>query len=288
MKTLIIDSSHILYQLVFSMPELEHDLRQTHITFGFINKIISLANRFPTNRFIFCFDHKLNKRKKIYPQYKEKRNKKEKTPEEREMFRMAFEQLNELRETVLPSLGFRNIFQKAGVESDDIMASLVMNNEGDFVLVSNDEDMFQVLDYCSMYNSKTDKIYTRKDFFEEYGIEPRQWIGVKAGSGCTSDCVKGVEGVGVKTYIKYLNNELKPTSKKYQSIVSEEGKKIYEQNLPLVKLPYEGTGTFLIQEEKFRSVDFIEMCSGFNFSSILNGNGLKIWNGIFCESVLIK
>lgn len=283
-KTLIIDCSHILYQAIYSgMPELEYDLRKTHVIFSFISKILALANRFQTNRFIFCFDHKLNKRKKVYPQYKEKRNKKDKTEEEREMFRMAFEQLNELREIVLPSLGFKNVFQKAGFEADDLASSIVINGDGDYIQVTSDEDYFQLLDYCSIYNSKTDKIYTKKDFIEEYGINPDQWYLCKAGAGCISDNVYGIEGVGIKTYIKFLKNELKPISKKYQSIVSEEGIEIFRRNLPLVRLPYEGTGIFELREEKFRSVDFIEMCEKYGFRSFMNGNksGLNKWNEIF-------
>lgn len=284
MKTLIIDSSHILYQAIYSgMPELEYGLQKTHVVFSFISKILALAYRFQTNRFIFCFDHKLNKRKKVYPQYKEKRNKKDKTPEEREMFRMAFEQLNELREVVLPSLGFRNIFQRAGYEADDLASSIVMNGDGDYIQVTSDEDYFQLLDYCSIYNSKTEKVYAKKDFVEEYGINPDQWYLCKAGAGCISDNVHGIDGVGIKTYIKFLKNELKPASKKYQSIVSEEGKSIFERNLPLVKLPYEGTGTFKLREEKFRSVDFIEMVEKYGFRSFMNGSksGLNKWNEIF-------
>lgn len=281
-KTLIIDSSHILYQAIYSgMPELEHGLQKTHVIFSFISKVLSLANHFQTNRFIFCFDHKLNKRKKVYPQYKEKRNKEDKTTEEKEMFRLAFDQLNELRESVLPSVGFNNIFQKAGYESDDIIASIVRNNNEDFVVISNDEDLYQLLDRCSMYNSKTDKVYTKQDFIEEYDITPDQWYLCKAGAGCISDNVYGVKGVGIKTYIKFLKNELKPTSKKYQDIMSDEGIEIFRRNAPLVQLPYEGTGVFELREEKFRTVDFIEMCERYNFRSFINGSGLKKFNEIF-------
>lgn len=284
-KTLIIDSSHLLYQAIYSgMPELEYGLQKTHIIFSFISKILALANRFQTNRFIFCFDHKLNKRKKVYPQYKEKRNKKDKTEEEREMFGMAFEQLNELRESVLPSLGFRNVFQKAGFESDDIMASLVMNNVGDYVLISNDEDMWQVLDYCSVYNSKTDKVYTKKDFIEEYEIGPKQWVDVKAVGGCKSDEVEGAGGgFKVKSALSFVKGELPKHHKVHAEFTSEEGKAVIARNLKLVKLPYEGTGIFELREESFRSVDFIEMVGKYGFRSFMNGNksGLTKWNEIF-------
>lgn len=279
---LLIDISHLFYKIIFNLSGLSNEEIKTGIIFGIANYILQLGDKFNTNRFVFVFDSKTSDRRKIYPEYKIKRRKVEKTPEEEMIFKESFRQLDELKNEVLLSLGFKNVFWQEGKEADDIISKLSASNEHNFIIISNDNDLLQLLkENVSIYNISKKSLYTKKHFTEEYGIQPKQWVDVKALAGCTSDCVKGVEGVGEKTAIKFLKNELKPTSKKYQSITSEEGKRIFDRNLPLVKLPYEGTGTFELSKEKFRSVDFIEMCERLNFRSFLNGSGLNKWNEIF-------
>lgn len=279
---LLIDISHLFYKIIFNLKDLSNEEIKTGIIFGVTSYILQLGTNFNTNKFVFVFDSKASDRRKVYPEYKIKRRQIEKTPEEEIIFRVSFRQLEELKNAVLLSLGFKNIFWQEGKEADDIISRLSESDEHNFIIISNDNDLLQLLkENVSIYNLSKKSLYTKKHFIEEYGIEPKQWVDVKAVSGCTSDCVKGVEGVGEKTAIKFLKNELKPTSKKYQSIVSEEGKRIFERNLPLVQLPYEGTGTFELREEKFRSVDFIEMVEKYGFRSFMNGSGLNKWNEIF-------
>mgnify|MGYP001559472794 CR=1 FL=1 len=289
-KILIIDTSSLFYRLVFSMPDLstsEEDA-QTHILFGFVKDVLALAKKFNTNKFIFCFDTKESKRKQMFPSYKMKRNskKQERTKEEIESFKEAFRQFNLLQHEILPDLGFKNCFVDPGFESDDIVADIVFaySEDCEFVLISKDEDFYQLLDHCSMYNIKTQEFYTKQDLLNEYGIIPEQYAIALAHSGCSTDEIPGVEGVGVKTACKYLLGQLKSTSKKYQDIVSEEGKKIYERNLPLVKLPLEGTKEFEIDfTEKFKLSSFIELCEEMKFRSLLRNDSINIWSTIFVK-----
>lgn len=284
---LVIDTSYLFYRLIWSMPDLGDEDQLTHITFGFVKDILSLAKQFNTKHFVFCFDSKSSKRRELFPEYKIKRKDKakERTPDEVKKFRDGFRQLNELRDAVLPNLGFKNIFKDEGFEADDIASDIVMNyDDCKFVAVSNDEDWWQLLSFCSMYEMKNKTLYTENDFVKEWGIQPYQWVDVKSWGGCKTDEVPGIDGVGPKTVCKYLLGQLKSTSKKYQDIVSEEGKKIYERNLPLVKLPLEGTKEFEIDfTEKFKLSDFVGLCEELEFYSLLNGNSIDTWSTIFVK-----
>ncbi len=104
-KVILVDTSTLFYQLVFSMPDLSTSDQETHIIFGFIRKVLSLSKTFNTSNFVFVFDSKHSKRKEMFPDYKKKRNDKvkEKTPQEQAMFKLAFEQFNHLKTDVLPS-----------------------------------------------------------------------------------------------------------------------------------------------------------------------------------------
>lgn len=285
--TLIIDVSHVFFQLIWAMPELTNAEKEVHIIFGFLNKIISLANKFNTNKFVFCFDSRTSKRKEIYPQYKEKRNKKDKTPEEREMFQLGFSQLHEIRESVLPKLGFKNLFLEEGFEADDSIAKLAMKYglNKEFIIISSDNDLLQLLDYCKIYDSKSEKLYRREEFISEYGIEPNQWAEVKKIAGCTSDCVEGVPGVGEKTAIKFITMELSQKSVKYKAIENTP-QEVFDRNLKLVKLPFEGFPDLKLSiSEKFDLKDFVGVCEEYGFRSLLNSKSFDIWKEKFCEGL---
>ncbi len=283
---LLIDSSHWFYQLVFKMPSLSTEDRQTGIIFGMMLKTIGHAKKLNSNKFVFCFDSKKNHRKAIFPDYKKKRNKQERTPEEIQIFKDSFIQLNEFRMQVLPKLGIKNAFIQTGRESDDILASIVFDNpEQEFIIISNDEDLYQLLsDKVKMYNSKTEKFYTNIDFEKEYGIKPKEWSNIKVLGGCQSDEVPGpAGGFKTKTALKFYKQELANTSAVYKILISEEGKEIAARNEKLVKLPFEGTDKFEIDENWDLDIkDFIRVCDHYEFNSLLQGDNYEKWKTIMC------
>ena len=136
-------------------------------------------------------------------------------------------------------MGFTNIQYQHGIESDDLLASSVLNNRGSHVMVTSDEDMYQMLDHCAIYNHRKKAIFNKKMFMETYGIRPSQWVDVKRLAGCTSDKIPGIPGVGVITAIAYIKNELK-SGKKLDGIekdVHKEVESIFHRNDWLVRLP---------------------------------------------------
>jgi len=267
--------------------ELSHERMRTEVIFNFCLSIFDLAKRFEPDIFVFVWDSRKSKRREIYPRYKF-RHKRDKTTEEIFLDEVSYPQFNEIRRNLIPGLGFKNNFIQTGLEGDDVMASIVMNmTVGEPVLVSSDNDLLQLLDYCDLYNPITKKRKTRTDFESEWGIEPALWADVKSIAGCgggkneSGDNVQGIEGVGEKTAIKYLKGTLKNTVQAYQKINSPEGVKTIETNLPLVKLPFEGTQKVTIQEDVLFAKDFIDQFEKYGFQSLMYANEFREWERIF-------
>ena len=275
--TIIIDSQYICYVNKFSLTSgLSYRGKHTEIIFGFLRHINELARKFDTNKFLFCWDSRVSLRKEIYPEYKANRRVNQ-TPEDKELDQIAYQQFNELKDSVLPRFGFKNIFYKEGYESDDIIASIVKNSPNRYVVVASDNDLFQLLDYCTLYNISTKTLTTKEEFERMHGISSRKWHLVKAIAGCSSDNVDGAKGVGEKTAIKYLNNELK-TGMKFNIIQDMYLGEVFQRNMKLVKLPFVDTGTFNIeQQEAFNEQDFVEICEHYGMESFLAPKYFQSW-----------
>ena len=277
----IIDANYVMYVNRFALSQgLSYKGKKTEIIFGFLRHINELARHFETKKFIFCFDSRSSLRKTIYPEYKANRHTNE-TPEDIELNKVAYQQFNEIKDIVLPKLGFKNIFHKEGYESDDIIASIVKNNQDKFIVVASDSDLFQLLDYCTLYNISKKSLTTKTLFEREYCISPDKWHLVKMIAGCSTDNVPGISGIGEKTAIKYLNGILK-TGAKAKAIESMEMSDLFKRNLELIALPFDRTGIFKITfEEKFMEKDFITICENYGFESFLSQKYLQSWIKLF-------
>lgn len=281
---LIIDSNFLCYQAKFTMPKLTSiDDIPTEITFGFLNRILFLAKEFRTNQFIFCWDSKTNKRKELFFDYKAKRRA-ELAPEERLEMRASYDQFTAIRRTVLPAFGFTNNFVQKGYESDDLIANIVKHpklREFERIVVSSDEDLFQLLDNCHMFSPTKRKLITKTGFTLDYGIDPEQWRMVKAIAGCSTDCVPGVPGVGEKKACQYLLGLMNPKTKTFQKIKDFIDTEDFKRNLRLVSLPYPNTKTPKIKKPFYTSNPnlFVKTCLDYNFESFLNRR--QEWEDVF-------
>lgn len=257
---------------------LSMDEMRTEVIFSFMNQLFSLAQKFDNAQFVFVWDSRESKRRKIYPEYKHRKI--EKTPEDIAFDELTLPQFDRIRCEVLPSLGFNNIFIKEGYEADDIIAAMVLNRPGLFTIISRDNDLFQLLRYADMYDPQTKKTYTKFTFNSAYGIGPGLWPKVKAIAGCTSDNVKGVDRVGEVTAIKYLKGTLKKEAKTYIAI--EENKKLIDFNLKLVKLPFAGlTNRFDLTTDNLTTGKFLETFRTLGFRTFLSDREFPDWERLF-------
>lgn len=272
----IIDSNYLCYVQKFALSEgLSYRGGRTEIIFGFIKTILDLSRKFETNKFIFCWDSKKSLRREIYPLYKSNRRN-NLTEEEEESNRIAYAQFDKLK-TILPKMGFNNVFEEEGYESDDIIASLVMDGAlGRTVIISSDKDLYQLLEWCSLCNYRG-AAYSKEMFVREYGIEPCRWKDVKAISGCSTDNVKGADRIGEKTAIKYLKGELKEYNQTFKKI------HFFDSDLTrrLTTLPFEGCPDFKsrLRKDECTPDKFRKVFEEFGFKSLLDG--LNKWEKIF-------
>lgn len=282
MKTLLIDSHYLCHRAIYTMGSLSYENQHTGILFGFLAQIKNLCLKFETNEVIFTWDSKSSLRKDIYPEYKNNRKKEELDDEEKQILNNGHKQFDILRDSLLPTIGFKNSFYAKGYEADDLLAIISMNYNRDFLMITADEDMFQILDFTDMYMPAKDLIYTYDDFIEEWRIEPVDWAEIKAVGGCRSDNISGVDKVGAKTAAKYLTGKLNPKTKAYQRIRSS--KKLIERNRPLVTLPYKGldVNDFRLKKDNFNYSNFEKICKRYGFKSFLGENkAAKEWKQIF-------
>lgn len=241
---LIVDANALASQAFHAMGHLSTPEEATGMLFGFFRDIINLKELFDTNRMAFCFDYGKNLRLEEYPEYKKTRKAKNEqaTEEEKAAKHVYYDQLEHLRGTLLPAIGFRNIFAVEGFEADDLIAALTRTHitpPDRAIIITSDEDMYQCLrNNVDMYSLCKKKIITKRSFIQEYGVAPFAWAKVKALAGCLSDDIPGVKGIGEKTAIKYIREELDCTSVSYRKIKDSD----YSLWLRLVKLPYHKFG----------------------------------------------
>ena len=292
-RALIIDCRNLGYIAFYSMGDLSFEEKKTGVIFGFFQQLLRLAKKFETDRFIFCWDSRKSYREIVYPPYKNKRNIDEKTDEEKEDLLDAFRQFDDLRLRHLPRFGFGNIFMEIGYEADDLIAKacLILCGRGEDktarpVIVSSDEDMFQLLNFADQYSPQTKKFHTIKSFEKTWGIKPPDWAKAKAWAGCASDNVEGIRGVAEATAVKYLKGQLKPTSKIFQKI--EANKDVYERNIGLVSLPYENerfrplmNPKVTAQSENFIVEDAVDVFDSLDFRHFLKKDNFQEWRNAF-------
>jgi DNA polymerase-1 len=279
---ILVDSNYICYVAKHSLKGLSYQEKKVGVIFGFLRQILSLAKVFETNKFIFVWDSQSSLRKEIFPAYKARR-KTNKTEEDLELDALSYPQFDDLRNTIIPYLGFTNNHIQIGYEADDLIA--VITKTGDeYIIVSADEDLYQLLsETVSLYSIRKKQLYTAKNLYKDYGVTPKQWAMVKAISGCSTDEIPGIVGVGEKTAAKYIRKQLPFNTKTHQSILK--GTEIIRRNTPLVDLPFKGTLPITYKRDHLSLDCFVEICKTYGFNSFLTREVYQQWkNHVFTSS----
>lgn len=268
---LILDCNYLCHRAFHSQRGLSWEGKPTGVIYGFLSGIQHLKNEFQTDWIVFCFDGNNLKRKLYYPNYKLRRSK-EKNEEQDAARNELYLQINRLRNEYLPAIGFKNVLCYEGYESDDLMASIALRTcDRSVVLITSDADMYQCLSSnISMFSPINKKLFTQKWFWNQHGIAPRKWAMVKAISGCHTDEIPGISGIGEITALKYLRGELKEDSEAYQKINCKEGRAIIRKNRPLVELPFSGTPTPAIRSDSIDRKGWNDLCKMLGMHSLID------------------
>jgi len=283
---LIIDCDGLAWNVFHALPPLTHNEQGTAIIYGFLNHLFNLQSFTNADRIAFAWDSRKSKRIELFPKYKWKRRNKKKdyNVDEIKIHKDRINQFTLLRKHILPSLGFKNIFQETGYEGDDIIASISMKySKKHFVrIVARDGDLFQLLNTnCTLYDVVKHQIIDEEVFFKKYGIYPDMWADVKGLSGCTTDEVPGIPGIGEGYAIKYLLGNMKQTSKLYQKIIDSPD--IIKLTRKLTVLPFEGTPKYKLRKNKCKVKFLKKVARSYNLQSYLSQERLHEFEYNFCK-----
>ncbi len=201
-KILIIDGNSILNRAFYGVaPLTASDGTPTGAVFGFI-KILKRHHDALSPDFAVCaFDlPDPTFRHKMYTEYKANRSG---MPEDLAL------QLPVAKD-VATAMGY-SVVTCSGYEADDIIGTLAAEAECrdiEAYILTGDRDSLQLIGGNTrviLAKTKGDVIFDRAVFREEYGIDPEQFVDVKALMGDSSDNIAGVKGIGEKTALKFIS-----------------------------------------------------------------------------------
>ena len=203
-KTLvIIDGNSIINRAFYALPEMSNkEGLKTNAIYGFTNMLLKIIDTYNPTHISVAFDRKAPTF--IYIEFKEKKVKKKKMPDE---LREQFEPLKDL----LDKFKIHRL-EIDGYEADDIIGTISKIAEDDgfkVYIVTGDKDAIQLA------SNKTTTLITKKGIgeveeydynsvIEKYEMTPTQFIDLKGLMGDKSDNIPGVPGIGEKTGIKLI------------------------------------------------------------------------------------
>jgi DNA polymerase-1 len=276
---LLLDSNYLCHRAKWAMGNLMYEGKPTGVIYGFLQTVLQLQRQFKTSNIAFCFDSRSSLRKKAYPEYKAHRKQYQILTEKEQLWENEFrKQIQLLRKSYLPMIGFNNIFIQKGYESDDLLAKLALDiTKGDVAIITADEDLFQCINKnVFVYNPQKKLYMTYQRFYNYYGIKPWEWRLVKALAGCASDNIKGLHGIGEKTALKWIQGTLTNTnSKAYKTLDSQESASVFNFNYPLVKLPLKGTKNMQLQNDNISKDGWQYVCNKLGFKTLLGKRNEK-------------
>ena len=199
-KLVLIDGNSLLNRAFYATPVFTtKDGQPTNAIFGFVKLMLKILSDVKPKYMAVAFDLKAPTfRHKMYDGYKATRS-----PMPQELAA----QLEPLK-SLLSAMNIA-MFEKEGIEADDIIGTLSNRFDVHSYIYTGDRDSYQLVDdRTDVYFTKrgvSDLLKLDKDnFVAEVGVEPRQIIDLKALMGDKSDNIPGVSGVGEKTALNLV------------------------------------------------------------------------------------
>jgi len=255
-KILIIDGLNTFIRVFSAMPTVNDDGDHIGGIVGFLNSVGYAIKMVGPTRCIIVFDGKggSTRRKKLYPEYKNKRSPSSNpnrvdeslsslTDENKSMKRQLIRVLEYLETLPVSVLSISNI------EADDTISYITeqLYPKSDIVIMSTDRDFVQLVNDRVAVWSPTKKIlYNKETVLRDFGIPAHNYIMAKIIEGDASDNIAGVNKVGIKTIQKkltvLLENEIVTIEKVLESIDKLDDESVSTKNLKaskeLLKLNY--------------------------------------------------
>lgn len=192
----VIDLSGYVFRAYHAVAPLSNQKGEpTHAVYGTTQMINLLVRERKPAYLAICMDSRVGSaRKEYYAEYKANR---QAPPPDLAQQMVRCEQI--ARAYGIP------IFQKDGIEADDLIAALAVHLRKErpalrIVVVSSDKDLMQLVDERTLlFETMRNKVYGPKEVEEKFGVPPARVRDVLALMGDSSDNVPGAPGVGPKT-----------------------------------------------------------------------------------------
>ena len=204
-KLVLIDGNSLLNRAFYAMPILStKEGVYTNAVFGFTNMLVKIATDVKPEYLAVAFDLKAPTfRHKMYADYKGTRKP---MPDE------LREQVPLIKEVL--SLMNIAIYEKEGVEADDVIGTISKHAGVKTFIITGDKDSFQLVDenvsvlFTKRGITELDEL-NAENFTQKTELVPSQIIELKSLMGDASDNIPGVKGVGEKPQkLCFLNTEL--------------------------------------------------------------------------------
>ena len=217
-KIILVDGNNLLFRSYYATAYSGNFMKNskgfpTNGLFGFTNMINKIILEEKPVYMIVAFDRGKTFRHEKYEDYKGGRIE---TPTElKQQFPVAKE--------LLTCMGIK-YYEIDNYEADDIIGTFAeyCNKDSNYVgtIISSDKDLLQLISSdvdIKLLKTKDYIRYNEKTFFDDYGIEPKRIVDLKALMGDSSDNIPGVKGIGEKTALKLLK-EYKTLDGIYENI----------------------------------------------------------------------
>lgn len=214
-RILLVDFLNTFIRSFTGSPAMNNNGEHVGGITGFLYSIGNAIKTFGATRCILVSDgeNSAARKRKIYPEYKEKRSVKFNVNREYD-FKDADEEKEAMQlqlKILLEYLQYMplQLVTVDSVEADDVIAYIANDvfgkNENKVMIMSSDKDFLQLVDErINVWSPTKKKLYTPKAILDEYGVHPNNFLFYRTLDGDKSDNISGVSGVGLKTIKKYM------------------------------------------------------------------------------------
>lgn len=193
---ILVDGSSYLFRAFHALPPLTNSKGEaTGAMHGVLNMLDKLRKDYEPEHMAVVFDASGKTfRDDLYPLYKANR------PPMPDELRNQIQPLLDM----VKALGYPLLIVE-GVEADDVIGTLSKEYEGRVIISTGDKDMAQLVDErVHLINTMSNSYLDRAGVIEKFGVAPERIRDYLALMGDTVDNVPGVDKVGPKTAVKWL------------------------------------------------------------------------------------
>ena len=212
-KVLIIDGLNTFIRVFSVIPTTNEDGIHIGGIVGFLRSIGYAINMIRPTRAIIVFDGKggSNRRRKIYPEYKQNRRTKYRVNRSNSFASQDDEKMNMIMQIqrvveYLDNLPV-TVLSYDNIEADDTIGYVCRQvlTDSQITIMSTDKDFLQLANgRIKIWSPTKKKMYDENMVLEEYGISSHNYIWYRVLDGDKSDNISGVRGLGLKTIQKKL------------------------------------------------------------------------------------